>query len=113
MAAAFVIIIHLWEVCYNRQQLKSNELEINEQIRDKEIRLIRGRWRADGHYGEPARHNEDGYRQGRRPRRKVGAAGKPPVCKILDYGKWVRDTEKEKKPRRTRKWLNSREIRLS
>ncbi len=40
MAAAFVFIIHLWEVCYNRQQQQIQRTEINEQIRDKEIRLI-------------------------------------------------------------------------
>ncbi len=33
-------IIHLWEVCSIASNSNSKELEINEQIRDKEIRLI-------------------------------------------------------------------------
>ena len=81
---------------------KSNELEINEQIRDKEIRLI----------------GADGAQMGIMSPRdamkmaidkdldlvKVAPQAKPPVCKILDYGKYR--FEMQKKEKEAKKTLN-------
>ena len=86
---------------------KSNELEINEQIRDKEIRLI----------------GADGAQMGIMSPRdalkmaidkdldlvKVAPQAKPPVCKILDYGKYRFEMQKkEKEAKKNQKVLNSR-----
>ena len=73
----------------------SKELEINEQIRDKEIRLIG----ADG--------AQMGIMSPRDALRmaidkdldlvKVAPQAKPPVCKILDYGKYRFEMQKKEK----------------
>ena len=73
---------------------KSNELEINEQIRDKEIRLI----------------GADGAQMGIMSPRDA----KPPVCKILDYGKYRFEMQKkEKEAKKNQKVVELKEIRLS
>ena len=91
---------------------KSNELEINEQIRDKEIRLI----------------GADGALMGIMSPRdalkmaidkdldlvKVAPQAKPPVCKILDYGKYRFEMQKkEKEAKKNQKVVEIKEIRLS
>ena len=91
---------------------KSNELEINEQIRDKEIRLI----------------GADGAQMGIMSPRdalkmaidkdldlvKVAPQAKPPVCKILDYGKYRFEMQKkEKEAKKNQKVVEIKEIRLS
>ena len=90
---------------------KSNELEINEQIRDKEIRLI----------------GADGAQMGIMSPRdalkmaidkdldlvKVAPQAKPPVCKILDYGKYRFEMQKnEKDAKKNQKVVELKEIRL-
>ena len=91
---------------------KSNELEINEQIRDKEIRLIG----ADG--------AQMGIMSPRDALRmaidkdldlvKVAPQAKPPVCKILDYGKYRFEMQKkEKEAKKNQKVVELKEIRLS
>ena len=91
---------------------KSNELEINEQIRDKEIRLIG----ADG--------AQMGIMSPRDALRmaidkdldlvKVAPQAKPPVCKILDYGKYRFEMQKkEKEAKKNQKVVEVKETRLS
>ena len=90
----------------------SKELEINEQIRDKEIRLI----------------GADGAQMGIMSPRdalkmaidkdldlvKVAPQAKPPVCKILDYGKYRFEMQKkEKEAKKNQKVIELKEIRLS
>ena len=90
----------------------SKELEINEQIRDKEIRLIG----ADG--------AQMGIMSPRDALRmaidkdldlvKVAPQAKPPVCKILDYGKYRFEMQKkEKEAKKNQKVVELKEIRLS
>ncbi len=90
----------------------SKELEINEQIRDKEIRLIG----ADG--------AQMGIMSPRDALRmaidkdldlvKVAPQAKPPVCKILDYGKYRFEMQKkEKEAKKKQKTMQVKEIRLS
>ena len=90
----------------------SKELEINEQIRDKEIRLIG----ADG--------AQMGIMSPRDALRmaidkdldlvKVAPQAKPPVCKILDYGKYRYELQKkEKEAKKNQKTTQVKEIRLS
>ena len=85
MAAAFIILSYTCGRCVPiASNSNSKELEINEQIRDKEIRLIG----ADG--------AQMGIMSPRDALRmaidkdldlvKVAPQAKPPVCKILDYG---------------------------
>ena len=79
---------------------------INEQIRDREVRLI----------------GEDGEQLGimsSREAMKLAAEAnldlvKPPVCKIIDYGKYkYEQTRKEKEAKKKQKTVEVKEVRLS
>ena len=89
-----------------------SELFINEQIRDKEVRVI----------------GEDGEQLGIMSPRdamklaeeagldlvKIGPTAKPPVCKIVDYGKYRYElARKEKEAKKKQKIVEIKEIRLS
>ena len=89
-----------------------SELFINEQIRDKEIRLI-------GESGEQL-----GIMSSREALKlaeeagldlvKIAPTAKPPVCKILDYGKYRFEMQKkEKEAKKNQKVVELKEIRLS
>ena len=89
-----------------------SELFINEQIRDKEIRLI-------GESGEQL-----GIMSSREALKLAEEAGldlvkipptaKPPVCKIVDYGKYRYElARKEKDAKRKQKVIEVKEIRMS
>ncbi len=85
---------------------------INEQIKDKEVRLI----------------GQDGEQLGIMPVReamklaldaeldlvKIAPGAKPPVCKIIDYGKYRYElVRKEKEAKKKQKTVEIKEIRLS
>ncbi len=89
-----------------------SELFINEQIRDKEIRLI-------GESGEQL-----GIMSSREALKlaeeagldlvKIAPTAKPPVCKIVDYGKYKYElARKEKDAKRKQKVIEVKEIRMS
>ncbi len=89
-----------------------SELMINEQIRDREIRLI-------GENGEQlgimsARDAMKLAREANLDLVKIAPTAKPPVCKIIDYGKYRYElSRKEKEARRKQKTTEVKEIRLS
>lgn len=89
-----------------------SNLSINEQIRDKEVRLI----------------GPDGAQMGIMSAReamlkaqeagldlvKIAPQAKPPVCKIIDYGKYrYEQARKEKEARKKQKTIEVKEVRLS
>ena len=85
---------------------------INEQIRDKEVRLI-------GAEGEQL-----GIVSSKEAQRladeagldlvKIAPTAKPPVCKIIDYGKYrYEQARKEKEAKKKQKTIELKEIRLS
>ena len=89
-----------------------SELFINEQIRDKEIRLI-------GESGEQL-----GIMSSREALKlaeeagldlvKIAPTAKPPGCKIVDYGKYRYElARKEKDAKRKQKVIEVKEIRMS
>ncbi len=89
-----------------------SELFINEQIRDKEVRVV-------GEGGEQL-----GIMSSRDAQKladeagldlvKIAPTAKPPVCKIVDYGKFkYEQTRKEKEARKKQKVIEIKEIRLS
>ena len=101
-----ISIVHLME------GTAISELFINEQIRDKEIRLI----------------GEDGAQLGiMSPREamklaeeagldlvKIAPTAKPPVCKIVDYGKYRYEmARREKDAKKKQKTIEIKEIRMS
>lgn len=89
-----------------------SELMINEQIRDKEVRLI-------GENGEQLgiMSAKDAYKMARDAELdlvKIAPAAKPPVCKIIDYGKYRYElARKEKEARKKQKTIDVKEVRLS
>ena len=89
-----------------------SDLMINEQIRDREIRLI-------GVNGEQlgimsARDALKLAKEAELDLVKVAPAAKPPVCKIIDYGKFRYEmVRKEKEAKKKQKIIEVKEVRLS
>lgn len=89
-----------------------SELMINEQIRDREIRLI-------GENGEQLgiMSARDAYKMAQEAELdlvKIAPTAKPPVCKIIDYGKYRYElARKEKEARKKQKVIDVKEVRLS
>ena len=85
---------------------------INEQIRDKEIRLI-------GENGEQlgimsARDAMKMAKEAELDLVKIAPAAKPPVCKIIDYGKYrYEQARQEKEAKKKQKTIEIKEVRLS
>ena len=90
----------------------SKELQINEEIRDKEIRVIG----ADG--------SQLGLMSARDAQKlaaekdldlvKIAPQAVPPVCKIMDYGKFrFEQAKREKEARKNQRVVEIKEIRLT
>lgn len=97
-----------WEVLHISKQ----DHQINEEIRDKEVRLI----------------DEDGGQLGVVPIAeaqriaaekgydlvKIAPKAEPPVCRVMDYGKFrFEQAKKEKEARKNQRIVEIKEIRLS
>ena len=85
---------------------------INEQIRDREVRLI-------GENGEQLgiMSARDAFKLAQEAELdlvKIAPTAKPPVCKIIDYGKYRYElARKEKEARKKQKVIDVKEVRLS
>ncbi len=85
---------------------------INEQIRDKEVLLI-------GEHGEKVgiMSARDAYKMAQEAELdlvKIAPTAKPPVCKIIDYGKYRYELlRKEKEAKKKQKVIEIKEVRLS
>lgn len=92
--------------------LISNELRINEEIRAKEIRVVSG----------------DGEQLGIMPVKEaiklaqekgldlveVAPTAKPPVCRIMDYGKYrYEQSKREREARKKQKVIEIKEVRMT
>ena len=89
-----------------------SELMINEQIRDKEVRLIG----ADGEQLGimSAREAYKLAQEAELDLVKIAPGAKPPVCKIIDYGKYRYElARKEKEAKKKQKVIEIKEVRLS
>ena len=85
---------------------------INEQIRDKEIRLIG----ADGEQLGlmSAKDAMKLAREANLDLVKIAPTAKPPVCKIIDYGKYRYEmARREKEAKKKQKVIEVKEVRLS
>lgn len=86
--------------------------QINEEIRDKEVRLI-------GANGEqlgvvPLQKAFDAAEQANLDLVKIAPKAVPPVCRVMDYGKFrFEQAKKEKEARRNQRVVEIKEIRLS
>ncbi len=100
-----------WNV-FRRCQLISNELRINEEIRAREIRVV----------------SADGEQLGIMPVKdalrialekeldlvEVAPNAKPPVCRIMDYGKYrYEQSKREREARKKQRIIEIKEIRMT
>lgn len=87
-------------------------MQINEEIRDKEVRLVGTEGEQLGVVDTRTALNmaiEKGY-----DLVKIAQQAKPPVCKIMDYGKYKFElAKKEKENRKNQKVINIKEVQLS
>lgn len=104
-----VIRFYLFWRCLN---ISTKELQINEEIRDKEIRVISNTGEQLGIMtaSEALKLAE----QSNFDLVKIAPQAKPPVCKIMDYGKYrFEQAKREKEARKNQKTVEIKEIRLS
>lgn len=106
---AFVFAKNNWR-CFIISTKK--ELELNEEIRDKELRVIGadgsqlGVMSADKALKLAEDANLDLV--------KIAPTATPPVCKIMDYGKYrFEQQKKEKENKKNQKVVETKEVRLS
>jgi translation initiation factor IF-3 len=116
----FAIHFFLYHIIYCNNKAYLNlwrcstisDLMINEQIRDKEIRLV-------GEDGEqlgimPVSDAMKLAKEANLDLVKIAPTAKPPVCKIIDYGKYRYElARKEKEAKKKQKVTDVKEIRLS
>ena len=85
---------------------------INEQIRDKEVRLIDVNGEQLGIVSSKEAQKIADERK--LDLVKIAPTAKPPVCRIMDYGKYKFDqAKKEKEARKRQKTVDVKELRLS
>ena len=85
---------------------------INEQIRDREVRLISENGEQLGIMS--AREAMKIAQEAELDLVKIAPAAKPPVCKIIDYGKYkYEQARKEKEAKKKQKTVEVKEVRLS
>lgn len=90
----------------------SKDLLINEEIREKEIRLIDSNGEQAGII--PTRKALEMAENKQLDLVMIAEQAKPPVCKIMDYSKYMYEiSKKEKEARKNQKVINIKEIRFS
>lgn len=92
--------------------LEIKELQINEEIRDKEVRLID----SEGNQVGVVSRNKalDMAFDARLDLVKIAPNSKPPVCRVMDYGKYRYDMMKrEREAKKKQQVINIKEIRLT
>ena len=97
---------------FGRCSIISKELQINEEIREREVRLID----VDGEQVGVISTQKalDMAFSHKLDLVKVAPNAKPPVCRIMDYGKYKYElAKKEKEARKNQKTMNLKEVRMS
>lgn len=97
-----------WRCC----PISKSELSINEEIRDKEVRVISNSGEQLGIMSA-----KDALRLAEQRDLdlvKIAPGANPPVCKIMDYGKYrFEQAKREKEARKNQHTVEIKEIRLS
>ena len=92
--------------------ISSKELQINEQIRDREIRVIDSDGSQLGIM--PSKKAMELAEQKNMDLVKIAPQATPPVCKIIDYGKYrFEQSKREKEQRKNQRVVEIKEVRLS
>lgn len=91
--------------------ISKHDLMINEEIRDREVRVINSDGEPVG-IMSPTAALDLAYSKNL-DLVKIAPNAQPPVCKIMDYGKYVFDmAKKEKEARKNQKIVEIKEVRL-
>ena len=104
----FHVLLRLWRWA----TIANTDHQINEEIRDKEVRLI-------GVDGEQLgiMSSEEALRIATEQEYdlvKIAPGSNPPVCRIMDYGKYrFEQTKKEKEAKKNQRVIEIKEIRMS
>lgn len=102
----FIYILEVFFIASN------NQLQINEEIRDKELRVI-----SDDGSQLGIMSSKDALKLASERNMdlvKIAPQSNPPVCRIMDYGKYrFEQAKKEKEMRKNQKIVDIKEIRLS
>ena len=92
--------------------IATKELQINEEIRDKEVRVITDDGEQLGVMSAAEAVRAAQYRN--LDLVKIAPQAQPPVCKIMDYGKYRFDRQKrEKEAKKNQKVVEIKEVQLS
>lgn len=92
--------------------IATKELQINEEIRDKEVRVITDDGEQLGVMSSSDALKAAQYRS--LDLVKIAPQAQPPVCKIMDYGKYKFDRQKrEKEAKKNQKVIELKEVQLS
>ena len=106
MLSTFLVVMIIWRCT------TISDLMINEQVRDKEVRVI-------GEDGEQLgiMSSKEALKLAKEAELdlvKIAPTAKPPVCKIVDYGKYrYEQMRKEKEAKKKQKTIDIKEIRFS
>lgn len=91
---------------------KDKDIQVNHEIRDREVRVISPDGKQLGimslkdalHYAQEVQLDLV----------KISSDAKPPVCKIMDFGKYkYEQSKREKEARKKQKVINVKEIRMN
>lgn len=89
----------------------SKELRVNEGIRAREVRLIDDRGEQKG-VMHPKEALQQAYERGL-DLVEVAPGAKPPVCRIMDYGKYkYEQSKKEREAKKNQKVISVKEVKL-
>ncbi|HYF83076.1 MAG TPA: translation initiation factor IF-3 [Clostridia bacterium] len=92
--------------------MSNKDLQINEEIRDRELRVIDANGDQLGIMSSKQALELATERQ--LDLVKIAPQAKPPVCRVMDYGKFkFEQSKKEKEARKNQKVINIKEIRFS
>ena len=107
-----LIVLSFWIKYFRRWLDISKEMNVNESIRAREVRLIDSNGEQ---LGVKSRDEALKIAQTRNlDLVLVAPNAKPPVCRIMDYGKYrYEQQKKEKEARKKQKVINVKEVRFS
>lgn len=106
------LLLFLFNFFWGESKISNKKLQINEEVRDKEVRLIGadgeqlGIMSSDKAFNIAVESNLDLV--------KIAPQAKPPVCKVMDYGKYrFEQAKREKENKKNQRTIDIKEVRLS
>lgn len=109
---SFLSAFIFYKLCWRCLTISSKEIQINEEIRDKELRVIGPDGSQLGIL--PLAKAMDIAVESNLDLVKIAPQATPPVCKVMDYGKYrFEQAKREKEARKNQHIVDVKEVRLS